>query len=384
MRVRVEREASVTPLNALKVAPAATYEIPSMDEIRSVPDNGLTVVSTFTGCGGSCLGFRWAGFRSLWANEFIPAARHVYQTNFPDVYCDARDVREIAPEEILERCELEVGALDVLEGSPPCASFSTAGKRAKHWGEVVKYSETQQRVDDLFFEYVRLIEGLKPRVFIAENTSGLIKGVAKGYFKEILSRMKAAGYRVRAKLLDAQWLDVPQHRERLIFMGVREDLERKPTYPKPLPYRYTLRDACPWIDESTESKSEIDQAAWLTETAKGDEYKIVGYWRRLNLGDGDPHKFNLIKCHPDRPVPTVLQTGGAAGAATVLHPFEVRRFTMRELRRICGFPEDFALDSGIAKTTPRAEFRRQWERLGRAVPPPMMRHVAETIRDEIL
>ena len=71
MRVRVEREASVTPLNALKVAPAATYEIPSMDEIRSVPDNGLTVVSTFTGCGGSCLGFRWAGFRSLWANEFM-------------------------------------------------------------------------------------------------------------------------------------------------------------------------------------------------------------------------------------------------------------------------------------------------------------------------
>ncbi|MCZ7641411.1 MAG: DNA cytosine methyltransferase [Verrucomicrobia bacterium] len=79
------------------------------------------------------------------------------------------------------------------KGSPPCASFSTAGKREKHWGKAKPYSDTVQRTDDLFFEYIRLIEGLKPRVFVAENVSGLVKGVAKGYFLEILARLKACG-----------------------------------------------------------------------------------------------------------------------------------------------------------------------------------------------
>src|SRR5262249_48769124 len=141
------------------------------------------------------------------------------------------------------------GEIDVLEGSPPCASFSTAGKRDKGWGRVRPYSDTRQRTDDLFFEFARLVAGLRPKVFVAENVSGLVKGVAKGYFLQVLPALKAAGggYRVTAKLLDAQWLGVPQARQRLFFVGVRADLGLEPAFPAPLPYRYSIRDALPWV-----------------------------------------------------------------------------------------------------------------------------------------
>ena len=133
------------------------YRVPTMTEIAAVPWNGLNVVSTFSGCGGSCLGYRMAGYRVLWANEFIPAAAETYRANHPTTILDTRDIRKVQPEDILKAIGLKAGELDAMEGSPPCASFTTAGKREKHWGKAKKYSDTVQRVDDLFFEYVRLV-----------------------------------------------------------------------------------------------------------------------------------------------------------------------------------------------------------------------------------
>ena len=224
------------------------YRVPSMAEVADVPWNGFTVVSTFAGCGGSSLGYRMAGFRVLYANEFVKAARDVYALNAREgTVIDERDIREVTAASIIER----IGGVevDVLDGSPPCASFSTAGKREKKWGEVSKYSDTEQRVDDLFFEFARILDGLQPRTFVAENVSGLVKGVAKGYFLEVLAALKACGYRVGARVLDAQWLGVPQQRQRVIFVGVREDLGVDPAFPSPLPYRYGVREALPWIQD---------------------------------------------------------------------------------------------------------------------------------------
>lgn len=222
------------------------YQIPSMAEIAALRGtSGLRAVSTFSGCGGGCLGLEWAGFEVLWASEFIPIARETYEANHPGIPVDSRDIRLVQPEEILEACGGEPP--DLMEGSPPCADFSTAGKRQAGWGREKVYSETRQRVDDLFFEYARLVRGVQPRAFIAENVSGLVKGTAKGYFREILAAFKDCGYRVRARVLDAQWLGVPQQRQRLIFVGIREDLGLEPPFPSPLPYRYTIADALPWV-----------------------------------------------------------------------------------------------------------------------------------------
>ena len=225
------------------------YKVPSMEEIAAISKNGLTVVSTFSGAGGSCLGYEMAGFTVLWANEFVPNAQACHRANFPDTRLDCRDIRKVRPEEILEAIRMKAGEIDILDGSPPCQAFSTAGKRQKGWGKERAYEHGAMQCNEtLFDEYIRILRGLMPRAFVAENVSGLVKGVAKGFFLDILAGLKASGYRVKCKVLDAQWLGVPQMRQRAIFVGIRNDLNLEPPFPRPLPYRYSVRDAIPWID----------------------------------------------------------------------------------------------------------------------------------------
>ena len=97
------------------------YIIPSMAEVSAIDWNGYNVVSTFSGCGGSCLGYRMAGYRVAWASEFIEAAQEVYKLNHPDSVLDVRDIREVEPEDIFDATGLGHGEIDILDGSPPCA-----------------------------------------------------------------------------------------------------------------------------------------------------------------------------------------------------------------------------------------------------------------------
>lgn len=368
-----------------------------MEEIRSIPWNGFTCASTFSGCGGSSTGYRMAGFKVLWASEFIEAARDSYQANAaPYTILDGRDIRKVKPKEILDVLKMKPGDLDLFDGSPPCASFSTAGKRQAHWGKVKKYSDSAQRTDDLFFEYIRLVDGIRPKVFVAENVSGLVKGTAKGYFIEILSAMRALGYRVNCKVLDAQWLGVPQARQRTIFIGVRDDLNLMPAYPKPLPYQYTVRDALPWIKRIEEANglNSVGLGSHRMLDANGamptiqasrpvkvesetdiSRYAIANEWDKIKPGESSDKYLNLKKTRIDGPSHCISATGGSSGVAAVCHPTEKRKFSIAELKRICAFPDDFVLTGTYAQ---------QWERLGRAVPPVMMSHIAATIRDEVL
>jgi DNA (cytosine-5)-methyltransferase 1 len=169
----------------------------------------------------------------------------------------------------------------------------------------------------------------------------------------------------------------------------------EPVFPKPLPYRYSVRDALPWIVrgkygakwQSADSPSPTVSASLTYNPATSHQglelveaecditkYAIGKEWDRLAAGQRGKY-LNFIKPHLDRPCPTVTQTGGITGAASVVHPIERRKFSIAELRRICGFPDDFVLTG---------RYSQQWERLGRAVPPVMMFHIAHTIREEIL
>jgi len=342
------------------------YRIPSMEEIREIPYSGLTAVSTFSGAGGSSLGYRMAGFRVLWASEFVEAARDVYRANFPDTPVDERDIRSVTGEEILGAAGLEPGELDLLDGSPPCSSFSSAGKREKKWGEVCDYSDTKQRTDDLFFEFARILGELRPKTLVAENVSGLVTGKAQGVFLEIFRALEEAGYVVRAKVLDAKYLGVPQSRRRLIFIGVRKDLGVRPVFPKPLRHTYSLRET---VLDADVPKAAADETVWIDRYAIGDE------WDRIRPGQKSERYFSLLKADPERPCPAITVAQGSLGAAGVVHPFEKRRFTIPELRRICSFPDDFILTGTYAQ---------KWERLGRAVPPLMMRQIAESVRKVLL
>lgn len=382
------------------------YRVPSLAEINALQDSGLRVCSLFAGCGGSSLGYRMAGFKVLYANEFIEAARDSYNANArAGTIIDGRDIREVTPQDILDQIGLKAGDLDVLDGSPPCASFSTAGIKQRGWNRIKEYSDGAQRTDDLFYEYIRIIDGVRPKVFVAENVSGLIKGVAKGYFLDILKRMKALGYRVESRLLDAQWLGVPQRRRRVIFIGVRDDLKRAPAFPSPLGYRYTLRDALPWIGRAVHDTSGQYSEGEFTDTpvptisvgvhsvnslhfkiwdgsgapepeSDISRFAIGEEWNRIGPNAQSDRFFSLVRPDIDAPVPTITAAAGISpSAAGITHPLECRKFSIAELKRICGFPDDFVLTGTYAQ---------QWERLGRAVPPLMMSHIATAIRDRIL
>lgn len=173
----------------------------------------FTVVSTFAGCGGSSLGYKWAGGKILAAVEWDEHAVATYRLNHHATPVMHRDIATVSAEEIMAVANLQVGELDVFDGSPPCQGFSTAGRR---------------QIDDprnsLFREYVRLLRGLQPRVFIMENVSGMVKGHMKHVFAIIMRELKASGYTVKCQLMDAAYFGVPQHRERVIFIGVRNDL----------------------------------------------------------------------------------------------------------------------------------------------------------------
>jgi DNA (cytosine-5)-methyltransferase 1 len=349
------------------------YRVPGMAEVWAVPWNGFNAVSTFSGCGGSSLGYRMSGFRVLWASEFIPAAADTYRANASaHTVLDTRDIRQVTAAHILDTTHLKVGELDLLDGSPPCAAFSTSGKREAGWGIVKPYSDTRQRVDDLFFEFTRLLGDLQPRTFVAENVSGLVQGTAKGYFKEILAALRKPGYRVRAKLLDAQWLGVPQRRQRLIFVGVRDDLGMEPVHPAPLPYRYTVRDAVGNLPGAFDDLAE-DPETGQPLTLRG--YAVEKYWHELRPGQGHPKRTSLKRMSWDQPVHTIVARAGTAGTAALTHPDHPRYPTLAELRRLGGFPDDFVLTGN---------YYRRWERIGRAVPPVMMARIAETVRDELL
>jgi len=322
------------------------YKVPTMSEIRSLPWNGFNAISTFSGGGGSSTGYRMAGFKVLWANEFIDAARDTYRANMaPHTILDGRDIRQVSASEILTAIKMQPGELDLFDGSPPCASFSTAGKRQAGWGQVKKYSDKAQRTDDLFFEYIRLLRDLKPKTFVAENVSGLIKGSAKGYFIEIMRELKASGYRVKCKILDAQWLGVPQARQRTIFVGVREDLGLDPVHPEPLPYRYTVADANPHVTAFDLGR---------------------GFGKILKVKAND-FCYQTVGSSPS--------SGNGLATNVYLESGAKRKFTIEELRKICGFPDDYILAGTYAQ---------QWERCGRSVPPVMMSHVAAVVRDQIL
>ncbi len=391
------------------------FAVPFVSEVAALPKTGLTVASSFAGCGGSSLGHRMAGFRVVWASEFVEAARDSYRANADArTVIDGRDVREVMPDEVLTACGLSVGELDLLDGSPPCSSFSTAGRREEGWGQVKAYSDKEQRTDDLFSEFVRLLRGIRPRTFVAENVSGLVKGVAKGHFLGILADLKASGYRVSCRVLDAQWLGVPQVRKRTIFVGVREDLADAgtgepllPRHPDPLPFGYSVREALPWLDRGARQGGNVGfgKVAFVgTDRPSGTigagpcsgngrcgpgtldlrhvepESDMTGYAvgheaDRLSPGQQSERYFSLVRAPLNGPSPTVTVEGMKAHAASVMHPTERRKFSIAELRRICAFPDDFVLTG---------TYQQQWERLGRAVPPVMMALTSRVIRDLIL
>ena len=317
-----------------------------------------TVISLFAGGGGSSLGYHQAGFKELLAIDFDDNAVKTFEANF-DTPIWKRDIRKVTSGEILKFSGLKKGELDLLDGSPPCQGFSTAGKRI-----------LVDKRNELYAEFLRLVNELQPKVFVMENVKGLVIGSMKGKFKEIMLAAKATNYNVRCKLMNSKHYGVAQSRERLIWIGVRKDIKIESSFPKPSSRISSILSVINGITTKT--------CIWLKP-----EWYTYKMWYATKIGSsfarsaGKKSGYSFCKPNPYKPCPTIqksLRIGNRQWGAFV-HWKEQRTLSIEEIKRISSFPNDFVLFGNITK---------QWAIIGNSVMPKFMYNIAKHIKRKIL
>jgi len=196
----------------------------TLKDAKFTKDKGK-VFSCFACGGGSTMGYKLAGFDVLGCNEIDPKMMEAYKANHNPKYAYLEPIQTFKLRKDLPK---DLYNLDILDGSPPCSSFSMAGNREKDWGKEKKFREGQaeQVLDNLFFDFIDLAKELQPKVVVAENVAGLMMGEAKQYVRKIFDEFEKAGYKLRIEpyLLDASTMGVPQRRRRVFFIALRNDL----------------------------------------------------------------------------------------------------------------------------------------------------------------
>ena len=324
-----------------------------------------TVVSTFSGCGGSSYGYKLAGCKVCAAVEYDNNAVACYRLNFPTTPLYYGDIRKLSTKALGALAGVAPGGLDILDGSPPCQGFSVAkGKRLA--GDVR---------NSLFIDYVRLLRGLRPKAFVFENVRGMAMGKMKPIFARVLAELEASGYRIHAQVYNMMYFGVPQRRQRVILIGYRNDLGRAPTS---MPRKTTPRSAGGALVGVPNTNGLHPLPGPLT-----------GYFKTFYplIPPGQNQGFlhqrmtqtyfgwgSLVKLHPYKPAPTIRKLVRSGGFASIVHWKAPRVLTIQEVKRLMSFPDDYKL---------AGNFTDQWARLGNSVPPRFMQYLAMHIRQEL-
>ena len=322
---------------------------------KGIEKHGLTAFGTFICGGGSSMGYKLAGYNHLGGVEIDTKMSELYQKNHNPKYLFTEDIRAFNKRDDLPE---ELYNLDLLDGSPPCSSFSLAGVRERDWGKQKKFAEGQalQTLDDLVFVYCDAILKLRPKVAILENVKGLIQGNAKPYANKIIAKLEAGGYDVQLFLLDASLLGVPQKRERVFFIARRKDLSLPPLKIEYLNKRITWREVLDCVPK------EGDIAPAFSDLYIG--YKMMATKTVGKFSSG----YGVQKLH--LPASTVV----AGGAQPLPHPYKSRPISKNENILIQSFPLDY--DFGT--------FKKYWYVLGMSVPPVMMANLSYQIYKQLL
>ena len=362
------------------------------DVLENSKQKKFSVVTTFAGGGGSSTGYRLAGGHVLLANEFIDEAAKTYSENYPDTPVEVVDIRHITRRkyvtEWFSKFGIKKGNYDLLDGSPPCASFSVAGsmfdKRSD--SENVVYSDTKQsRIGFLIHDFVYVANVTQPKVVVLENVTQIHKS---DIFQIAVERLRRWGYLCCYKVLEATDYGVAQTRRRLFLIGIRPDIAEKvgirderqlmdEIYPEPIGTRLTLRDVLRGVEINPEEREML-----LTSTVRSTQYEFIKRIpknpdRVLRIKDVEPDwktDFSIERFSWDRPARTITQMGVQLSRPNYYHPDEDRPFGVQELKRIMGLPDDFVLTG---------TFDQKCERLGRMVPSLMTKAVAERINERV-
>ncbi len=342
---------------------------------------GPTVISLFAGCGGSSLGYSMAGYHELLAVEWDKNAADTFRLNFPSIPVFNDDIAKLSIDECLRMTGLKSGELDVLDGSPPCQGFSTVGKR-----------DFKDDRNNLYKEYLRLLRGLQPKVFVMENVSGMVKGTMKNRWLEIMADLKESGYNVKCKLMNAANYSVPQSRQRVVFIGIRNDINIDFIYPIAKNKVYSAKEAIPELlaTRSQRINPFIDSdkpCTTICKTLSGydcifnndselDESKIKETWQSFRVLSGKEKKkhFSLVKLQLNKPSCTITKDAGNTSTG-LIHPYIIRKLTISEIKRLQSFPDEFCIIGN---------YHQKWSQVGNSVPPLMMMAIAENIKTQMV
>lgn len=327
-------------------------------KVLQAPKSKLTSIELFCGAGGLALGMHNAGINTRLLVDFDKDSIKTLQQNRPEWESICASVLDIDLDEYKNQ-------IDIMAGGFPCQAFSFAGKG-------LGFADTR---GTLFYEYARLIDQVKPRLVIGENVKGLLNHDEGRTLSVIVSELENLGYKVAYKLMRAQFLDVPQKRERLIIFGIRNDVASDIFFPVEKDYTITMRAALKGVPKSpgqvySESKRKIMELI-----PEG------GYWRDLpedlqkefmggsfHLGGGKTGMARRLAWSE----PSLTLTCNPAQKQTErCHPKETRPLTVREYARIQTFPDEWEFVGSVSS---------QYKQIGNAVPVNLGYHVGLAAR----
>lgn len=323
-------------------------------------------IELFAGAGGLALGLEQAGFSEVALIEIDKTACDTLKTNRPNWNVINDDIVEFSKRDLLKEFGLELGDLDLLSGGYPCQAFSYAGK---------KLGLNDVR-GTMFYYYAEFIKQLKPKMFLAENVKGLTSHDGGRTLKTMIGVFEDLGYAVEWKVLNAWDYGVAEKRQRVVIVGIREDLSQKISfaYPEPCGYKPVLRDVLKNVPESVGAKYPESKKKVFDLVPPG------GYWRDL---PDDVAKEYMKSCY--------YMGGGRTGIARRLswdepcltltcspmmkqtdrcHPDESRPFTTREYARIQSFPDDWRFAGSMNNI---------YKQIGNAVPVKLAKCIGEAI-----
>lgn len=326
-----------------------------LSDLEKVEKNGLNVFSCFACGGGSTMGYKMSGFNVIGCNEIDPEMIEIYKKNHNPKYAFLESIETFKLRDDLPK---ELYNLDILDGSPPCSSFSMAGSREKAWGKKKKFREgqTDQVLDDLFFHYIELAHKLKPKVVVAENVKGMLQGNAKGYVKQIINLFNTAGYNVQLFLLNGATMGLPQKRERVFFICSRKDLNfsklKLGFNEKPIVLIKAIGNEKPTVKDWQDLRP-----------------SLAKYWKQIPLGQSvakvndSGSGFGRIKAHPQMVHPTITAD------LPSMDWREPRHLGLREVSLLSSFPLDYNFKNSKSGTY----------QMGMSVPPLMMHKISQQI-----
>jgi DNA (cytosine-5)-methyltransferase 1 len=369
----------------------------------------MYTIDLFSGCGGMSLGFKMAGFESILASDIDENCEKTFNRNFPSVPFLRADISDVTKDEV----DKLIGSThpDIIIGGPPCQGFSLANKRRNKIAD-----DPRNR---LFYGFVKFIDWYSPKAFVMENVKGILSMKNGEVIKTILDsfRKAGAGYTVDCKVLCAKDYGVPQSRERVIIIGIRNDLGITPTYPKgsseevtvdmaisDLPLiqsaegedvmQYDIPPQNEYQKRMRKNSHEVYNHVAMKHTRRLiDRFEaikpgqsLVDVWETHGaVKRGAPSEKSQIKFSQnnqrvfgDKPAPTIA----ASFQSNFIHPHLNRNFTAREGARLQSFPDDFIFE-GMRTKMSWEKGLSQYQQIGNAVPVLLANAIAQNLYNQL-